>query len=74
MIIGSDNKPVLTVMVDNVGEPVFLPNLTVQVEPPLSLTIPLTHDCVYADSDVRTSLTCRLANPIVKGGRVCIMC
>ncbi|XP_047495129.1 integrin alpha-PS3-like [Penaeus chinensis] len=69
MIIGSDNKPVLTVMVDNVGEPVFLPNLTVQVEPPLSLTIPLTHDCVYGDSDVRTSLTCRLANPIVKGGR-----
>lgn len=69
MIIGSDNKPVLTVMVDNVGEPVFLPNLTVQVDPPLSLTIPLTHDCVYADSDLRTTLTCRLANPIVKGGR-----
>ncbi|XP_045625247.2 integrin alpha-PS3 isoform X1 [Procambarus clarkii] len=68
LIIGDDNKPVMKVEVFNLGEPVFLPNVTVKVIPPLALFLPSSHDCEFPGGN-RTSLVCRLANPITKDGK-----
>lgn len=65
LVIGDDNKPVLKINITNTGEPVFLPNLTVKVVPPLALFLPPSHDCEFPRGN-RTSLLCRLTNPIDK--------
>lgn len=63
-------KPVLRVEVSNSGEPVYLPVMAVRVDPPLTLILPLSHDCKFLDADLRTSLQCSLSNPIKRGSSV----
>ncbi|KAK3883405.1 hypothetical protein Pcinc_012280 [Petrolisthes cinctipes] len=65
LVIGSEN-PVFEVNVYNEGEPAYLPNMTVKVEPPMALFLPSTHNCNFSDPEQRTSLVCRLSNPISK--------
>lgn len=67
-VIGEGIKPVLEVVVYNIGEPVFLPNMTVTVKPPLELELPTSHNCEFSSVVNRSSLVCHLANPILKDG------
>ncbi|KAK4318879.1 hypothetical protein Pmani_010143 [Petrolisthes manimaculis] len=69
LVIGSDKNPVFEVSVFNLGEPAFLPNMTVQVAPPLALLLPSSHDCNFPVPGQRTSLMCRLSNPIPRNGQ-----
>lgn len=69
-MVGQNVKPVLQVEVSNSGEPVYLPTMTVKVDPPLTLILPLSHDCKFLNTDLRTSLECSLSNPIKKGSSV----
>ncbi|XP_047487979.1 integrin alpha-7-like isoform X1 [Penaeus chinensis] len=64
-VIGSEDKPSITVSVFNTGEPVFLPNVTVSVDSPLALMLPNTHSCNFPNADNRTFLACHLRNPIM---------
>ncbi|XP_042855750.1 integrin alpha-7-like isoform X1 [Penaeus japonicus] len=64
-VIGGEDKPSVTVTVFNTGEPVFLPNVTVSVNPPLALLLPNTHNCDFPSADNRTFLACHLRNPIM---------
>ncbi|MPC18226.1 Integrin alpha-PS3 [Portunus trituberculatus] len=68
LVVGQKTKPVLRVQVFSSGEPAYLPTMVVKVDLPLTLLMPTSHDCKYFDGDVRTSLECRLSNPIKKGG------
>ncbi|XP_063612656.1 integrin alpha-7-like, partial [Penaeus indicus] len=63
-VIGSENKSSVTVSVFNKGEPAFLPNVTVSVDPPLALLLPNTHSCNFPSGD-RSFLACHLRNPIM---------
>ncbi|KAG7165078.1 Integrin alpha-PS3-like [Homarus americanus] len=69
LIIGKDNKLKMEVVVENAGEPVFLPNLTVIVNPPLTLFLPSSHNCDFPNGGNRTRLICNLANPITNSGK-----
>ncbi|XP_047488270.1 integrin alpha-PS3-like isoform X2 [Penaeus chinensis] len=65
-VIGSEYKPSVTISVFNKGEPAFLPNVAVSVDPPLALLLPYTHSCYFPSED-RSFLTCQLRNPIMSG-------
>ncbi|KAK7074650.1 hypothetical protein SK128_017829 [Halocaridina rubra] len=64
LIIGEDNRPVVEITVHNLGESVFLPNVTVTVPEPFALFLPTTHDCAFTVKDNRTAMVCHLTNPI----------
>ncbi|XP_068247321.1 integrin alpha-PS3-like [Palaemon carinicauda] len=64
LTIGGDNMPVLEIVVNNLGESVFLPNVTVEVPEPFALYLPSSHNCDFTIKDSRTALVCQLANPI----------
>lgn len=64
LTIGGDNKPVMKITVHNLGESVFLPNVTVQVPKPFALFMPSSHNCDFPIKDSRTMLVCHLVNPI----------
>ncbi|XP_037803615.1 integrin alpha-PS3-like [Penaeus monodon] len=65
-VIGSEDKPSVTVSVSNKGEPAFLPSVTVRADPPLALLLPSTHSCDFPSAD-RSLLVCHLRNPIMPG-------
>ncbi|KAK7080194.1 hypothetical protein SK128_005032 [Halocaridina rubra] len=67
LVIGQDNRLVLEIAVHNLGESVFLPNVTVTVPAPFALFLPTTHNCDFTSRDSRTTLVCQLANPIKRG-------
>ncbi|XP_037803616.1 uncharacterized protein LOC119598049 [Penaeus monodon] len=50
-VIGSEDKPSVTVSVSNKGEPAFLPSVTVRADPPLALLLPSTHSCDFPSAD-----------------------
>lgn len=60
----------LEVKVSNEGEPAYLLNMTVNVEPPLALFLPSTHHCNFSDPGQRTMLVCRLSNLVSKEEQV----
>ncbi|XP_050720083.1 integrin alpha-PS3-like [Eriocheir sinensis] len=64
LVVGQKNNLVLRTVVSNSGEPAYLPTINVTVGPPLTLMLPQSHDCKFFSADVRTSLECRLSNPI----------
>ncbi|XP_064088810.1 integrin alpha-PS3-like [Macrobrachium nipponense] len=64
LTIGGDNKPVLEIVVNNLGESVFLPNVTIEVPEPFALYQPSSHNCDFTIKDSRTALVCQLTNPI----------
>ncbi|XP_066954265.1 integrin alpha-PS3-like isoform X2 [Macrobrachium rosenbergii] len=67
--IGSKESPVIEIAVENFGESVFFPNVTVEVAPPFALFIPTSHSCEFPDKAKRRSLVCQMRNPIKKGDK-----
>lgn len=70
LVVGERTKPVLRVQVFSSKEPAYLPTMVVKVDLPLTLHLPTSHDCKFYDVDQRTSVECRLSNPIKMGGSV----
>lgn len=68
-VVGSHSRLKLMVDVSNGGEPAFLPNLTVVVPEPLSLYLPVTHNCHLPLINDGRVLHCTLSNPISQGGK-----
>lgn len=64
LTIGGDNRPVMEITVHNLGESVFLPNVTVVVPEPFALFLPTSHNCAFTVKDSRSTMVCYLANPI----------
>ncbi|XP_076048769.1 integrin alpha-PS5-like isoform X2 [Oratosquilla oratoria] len=64
--IGSSQPLILQVTVSNLGEPAFLPNLTVAVLSPLDLVNPTSHFCNRLQEDDLVTLICDLLGPIKK--------
>ncbi|XP_068247272.1 integrin alpha-PS3-like [Palaemon carinicauda] len=65
LVIGGIKRPELEISVSNLGESVFLPNVTISVSEPFVLFMPISHSCEFA-KDKRSRLVCQLISPIQK--------
>ncbi|XP_076048735.1 integrin alpha-PS3-like [Oratosquilla oratoria] len=64
--IGSTDPVTLRLSVSNLGEPAFLPNLTVVVSNPVDVVEPTSHTCSRRQEEKIVILVCLLAGPIKK--------
>ncbi|XP_064088837.1 integrin alpha-PS4-like [Macrobrachium nipponense] len=69
LVIGGIKRPELEISVSNLGESVFLPNVSINVPEPFVLFMPISHSCQFASKGSRSHLVCQLKNPILRDNK-----
>ncbi|XP_066954008.1 integrin alpha-PS3-like isoform X2 [Macrobrachium rosenbergii] len=69
LVIGGIKRPELEISVSNLGESVFLPNVSISVPEPFVLFMPTSHSCQFPSKGSRSHLVCQLKNPILRDNK-----